>query len=138
KSNKKSIVHYETETPYITTIEDKTVATGKVIPEDEVIIVPQISGIVDGMHVEEGDIVEEGDLIATIKVVPNEAMLSTTEGRVKDSKIVLDNALLEFERSKTLYEKKLISEQAYTTAELNLARAQQNYENAKNDLTIIK
>jgi HlyD family secretion protein len=138
KSNKKSNLHFETETPYTATIEDKTVATGKVIPEDEVIIVPQISGIIDRIYVEEGDIVKEGDLIATIKVVPNEAILSSTEGRVKDAKIVLNNAHLEFERSKTLYEKKLISDQAFTTAELNLSRAQQNFENAKNDLTIIK
>lgn len=138
KSNKKSNVVYETETPFITTIEDKTVATGKVIPEDEVIIVPQLSGIIEKIYVEEGAVVKEGDLLATIQVVPNEAALSSAEGRVKDSKIVLDNAKVEFERSKTLYEKKLISEQAFTTAELNLSRAQQNYENAQNDLMIIK
>ena len=36
KTNSKSIKTYETESPFISSIERKTVVTGKVIPEDEV------------------------------------------------------------------------------------------------------
>ena len=137
-SNRKSVDQFETETAFVTNIENKTVATGKVIPEDEVVIVPQLSGIIDKLFVEEGDVIENGDLIAKIKVVPNEAALSSAEGRVKDAKIVLDNATLEFERSKTLFEKKLISDQAFNNSQLSLSRAQQSLENSKNDFMIIK
>ena len=47
KTNSKSIKSYETESPFITSIQRKTVVTGKVIPEDEVEIKPQISGIIE-------------------------------------------------------------------------------------------
>ena len=43
KSNSKPAIQFETETIFITSIEKKTVATGKVVPEDEVAIKPQIS-----------------------------------------------------------------------------------------------
>ncbi|MDC1523029.1 hypothetical protein N8377_02900 [Flavobacteriaceae bacterium] len=55
KSNSKPAVQYDTETALITSIEMKSVATGKVIPEDEVEIKPQISGIIQTLYVEEGD-----------------------------------------------------------------------------------
>ena len=57
KTNSKSIVEYDTQAPYITSIERKTVVTGKVIPEDEVEIKPQIPGIIESLFVEEGDLV---------------------------------------------------------------------------------
>lgn len=138
KSNKKAVNNFETQTAFIATIENKTVATGKVIPEDDVVIVPQLSGIIDKLYVEEGDIVEAGALIAKIKVVPNEAALNSAEGRVKDAQIVLDNARVEFERNKALHERKLISDQVLSNVQLTLSRAQQNLENAKNDFMIIK
>ena len=46
-NSKKSVVTYETEKPFKATIVKKTVATGKVIPLEEVEIKPQISGIID-------------------------------------------------------------------------------------------
>ena len=72
-----------------TSIEKKTVVTGKVIPEDEVEITPQIQGIIDGIYVEEGDQVNNGDLLAKIKVVPNEQNLNSAEGRLANSRIIL-------------------------------------------------
>jgi HlyD family secretion protein len=54
KTNDKSAIVYETKTIITTSIEKKTVITGKVIPEDEVEIKPQIQGIIDALFVEEG------------------------------------------------------------------------------------
>ena len=51
KSNSKGSIQYETQNPIITSIEMKSVATGKVIPEDEVEIKPQISGIIEKLYV---------------------------------------------------------------------------------------
>ena len=47
KSNSKSLIVYETESLKVLTIENKIVATGKVVPQDEVEIKPQIAGIID-------------------------------------------------------------------------------------------
>ena len=138
KSNNKALVPFETTQMIKATIENKIVATGKVIPEDEVEIKPQIAGIIDDILVKEGDKVKAGDLLVKIKVVPNEQTLNSAEGRVKNSKILLNNSEKEFQRSKTLFSKGIISEQEYNNVELQYSQALQSLENAESDLQIIK
>ncbi len=137
KTNSKSIEEYKTESPFISSVEQKTVVTGKVIPEDEVEIKPQISGIIQELFVEEGDNVNEGDLLAKVKVVPNEGSLNSAKGRVASLKIILDNSKIEYERNKLLFEKEIISKQDFQNASLNFNRASQDLANAKSDLEVI-
>ena len=138
KSNSTSSIVYETQTLITATIEDKIVATGKVLPEDEVNIVPQIAGIIQEILVEEGDELSAGDLIARIKVVPNEQTLNSAEGRVKSAQIVLKNSEIEFGRNKALFSKEIISEQDFNSVTLRYNQDMQNLSNAKSDLQIIK
>ncbi len=138
KSNSKSSITYDTTTAFIASIEKKTVATGKVVPEDEVAIKPQISGIIDVIYLEEGAKVKAGDLIAKVKVVPNEQSLNSAQGRVKNSKISLDNVTIEFKRNKELFEKGVISSQDFNTQKLRMDQATLELENAKADFEIIK
>ena len=138
KTNSRSAITYETSKLSKQTIEEKIVATGSVVPEDEVNIVPQISGIIDEIFVEEGDEVLAGDLLAKIKVVPNEQSLNSAEGRVKTARIVLNNSTKEFERNKKLFDKGVISEQDFNSVELRYNQDQQNLENALSDLQIIR
>ena len=138
QTNSRSAITYETTTLSNQTIEEKIVATGSVVPEDEVNIVPQISGIIDEIFVEEGDEVVAGDLLAKIKVVPNEQSLNSAEGRVKTSRIVLNNSTKEYNRNKKLFDKGVISEQDFNSVELRYNQDQQNLENALSDLQIIR
>ncbi|MCY4561625.1 MAG: efflux RND transporter periplasmic adaptor subunit [Flavobacteriaceae bacterium] len=138
KTNSKSSIVYETDNPEITSIETKTVVTGKVIPQDEVEIKPQISGIIDELFVEEGDLVESGQLLARVKVVPNEQSLNSARGRVNNARIVLRNAEIDFNRNKDLFEKEIISRQEFENSELNFQRAQNDLNNASSDLRIIQ
>lgn len=136
--NSKSAIEFKTETPFTTTIVKKTVATGTVIPEDEVEIKPQISGIIEQIFVEEGKYVKEGDLIAKIKVVPNEQSLNSANGRVITAQLKLDNTTKEFKRNKQLFEKGVIAVQEFNTSELQYNQAKQDVENARKDYQIIK
>ena len=138
KTNTKSLIEYETKTPKILSIENKTVVTGKVIPEDEVEIKPQISGIIEKLFVEEGDLVVNGDLLAKVKVVPNEQSLNSAKGRLSNAKLVLRNAEVEYDRNKQLFDKEIISRQNFDNVELSYNQAKQNVENAKSDLEIIQ
>lgn len=138
KTNTKSLIEYETKTPKILSIENKTVVTGKVIPEDEVEIKPQISGIIEKLFVEEGDLVANGDLLAKVKVVPNEQSLNSAKGRLSNAKLVLRNAEVEYNRNKLLFDKEIISRQNFDNVELSYNQAKQNVENAKSDLEIIQ
>ena len=138
KTNNKSIISYDSQAPMITSIEKKIVVTGKVIPEDEVEIKPQISGIIDVLYVEEGDRVKNGDLLAKVKVVPNEQSLNSARGRLENSKIILKNAAIDFKRNKDLYEKQIISKQDFENVELRYSQAKQDLSNADADLKIIR
>jgi HlyD family secretion protein len=137
KSNGKSAIEYETHNPFISSIEKKTVATGKVIPEDEIEIKPQISGIIDKIYLEEGAKVKAGELIATIKVVPNEQALYQARGRVNNAKVNLSNAELDYNRNKTLFDKGVVSAQDFQNIELAYNQAKLEVQNAQNDYQII-
>lgn len=138
KTNSKSAITYKTEKLFKTTIEEETVITGKIIPEDEVEVKPQIGGIIDRIFVEEGDQVTTGDLIARIKVVPNEQNLNAAKGRVKKAQIALTTRKKEFNRNKALYEKGIISNADFIANELLYNQALQDVLNAESDLKIIR
>ena len=137
-SNTEDVVDYETELPFYTTLDTKIVATGKLNPEEEIELKPQISGIVDKILVEEGDLVQKGDLIAKIRVVPNEQSLVSAQSRIKTAKFSYNNAKTLFDRNKSLYEKGVISRQDFENNELSLNQAQENYTQAQNDYQIIR
>ena len=137
-SNSKEIVDYKVEEPFYDSIDTKAVATGKLNPEEEVELKPQISGIVDKIMVEEGDIVEKGDLIAKIRVVPNEQSLVSANSRIKSARLSADNATTLFNRNKTLFEKGVISKQDFENSELSLNQAMEVLSQAQNDYQIIR
>lgn len=137
KTNSKSAITYDTKTPFISSIELKTVATGKVIPEEEIEIKPQISGILDKIFKEEGDDVRTGDLIATIRVVPNEQALNQSRGRVRNAELALNNLKIEYDRNKSLYDRGVISNQDFNNLQLRYDQAVQEVENARADYRII-
>jgi HlyD family secretion protein len=138
KSNSKSAITYETESPFVSNIEMKTVATGKVVPEDEIEIKPQISGIIQKIYLEEGQKVKSGDLIAVIKVVPNEQALNQARGRVRNAELALNNIKIEYDRNKTLFDKGVISSQDFNELQLQYDQAEQELENAQADYRIIR
>ena len=137
-SNAKDIIDYKTESPFYTSLDTKIVATGKLNPEEEIELKPQISGIVDKILVEEGDLVQKGDLIAKIRVVPNEQALVSAQSRIKTTKFTYDNAKTLFNRNKALYKKGVISRQDFENNELSLNQAEEGYLQAQNDYQIIK
>ena len=137
-SNSKDIVEYKTEQPFYSSVDTKIVATGKLNPEEEIEIKPQISGIVDKILVEEGDLVIKGDLIAKIRVVPNEQALVSAQSRIKTTKLSYNNSKTLFERNKALFDKGYISRQDFENNELSLNQAEEVYNQAKNDYQIIK
>jgi len=138
KSNSKSAITYETKNPFTANIEKKTVATGKVIPEDEIEIKPQISGIIEKIYLEEGAQVKAGDLIAVIKVVPNEQSLNQARGRVRNAEIELSNTEIEYKRNKAIFDKGVISSQDFNTLQLQYDQAIQELDNARADYQIIR
>lgn len=130
--------HFATVMPQVADIKRTTVLNGKIEPRDEIQIKPQISGIISSIEVEAGDFVNEGDVIARIKVIPEASQLSSAQSRIDDAQIECDDARVKFQRSKDLYEKKVISREDYEDAEKTLKKALQDLEYARDSYRIVK
>jgi HlyD family secretion protein len=137
-TNSKAIEDFKVEEPFYTSLNTKTVATGKLNPEEEIELKPQVSGIVDKILVEEGDIVTKGDLIAKIRVVPNEQNLASASSRITSSKLSYNNSKTLYDRNKVLYDKGVISKQDFENSELSLNQSKESLLQAQNDYQIIK
>ncbi|MBO5632062.1 MAG: biotin/lipoyl-binding protein, partial [Aeriscardovia sp.] len=105
KSQPKEIEYTEF-TPKKESIQKTTIITGKIEPRNEVNVKPQISGIISELYKEPGDYVNAGDVIAKVKVIPDMGQLSSAEARVRLADINLQQAKVDFEREKNLYEQK--------------------------------
>ena len=138
QKNNKSVIEYEIETPFKATIVRKSVATGKVVPLEEIEIKPRISGIVDKIFLEEGAKVKKGDLIATVRVVPNVQALNSAQSNVRSANLQRDNAKVLYDRNKELFTKGVIPRQEFEAAELRYNNAKEQSKNATSNLQIIK
>ncbi len=110
-------------------------ATGKVQPEVEVSISPEVAGELIALPFKEGQAVKKGDVIVRIKpdfyvalAAQQEAALASARAASTLSKANLDKAEQDFRRADDLYRKKLISDSDYTVAKTGLDVARANFE----------
>ena len=114
---------YETIVPETADLEKTTVATGKVEPRDEVLIKPQISGIISEVYKEAGQSVKQGEVIAKVKVIPELGTLNSAESRVRLAEINAKQAETDFARVEKLFNDKLISNEEYEKGEVNVKQS---------------
>lgn len=138
KKNAEDPVVYKTEKPSKKTIIKKTVATGSILPLEEVLIKPNISGIIEEIYVEGGDLLKANDLIAKIKIIPNLSSLNNAKNSIHSAKISLDNEKRNFDRQRSLFDKGVISKQELERAEVTYRQALQTYNAANQNYDIVK
>ncbi len=136
--NAEDPIVYETEKASTKSIVKKTVATGSILPLEEVFIKPNISGVIQEVFVKGGDIVKKGDLIAKIKVIPNLSSLNNAKNEIQRNKIGLDDQKRNYERQKSLFDKGVISRQSLEAAEVAYQQAQQAYNAANRNYDIVR
>ncbi len=129
---------FETDSTFVMDIERKTVATGSINPRKEVEIKSQVSGVVDKLFVEAGDVIEAGQLIAKIQIIPDVVALNNAQARLKEATINYKNSEQEMERQKKLFLEKVISEVDYNQQLLTYNLNKQQVEAAENNLELIK
>lgn len=138
QKNRQPTVIYETVQAEIRSISKSTVATGNINPKEEVLIKPNISGIIDVVYVEAGDYIKSGDLIAEIKVVPNVSSLNQANNQIESAKIDLENQKRIFERQQMLFDKGVISANDFDAAQTTYRQAQQTYSSTVQNAEIIR
>lgn len=129
---------YETETPSKQSIVKKAVATGSILPLEEVLIKPNISGVIEEIYVEGGDYVKSGDLLARIKVVPNLNALNDARNAIDEAKINLNDQKRNYERQLSLFNKGVISQADLERAQVTYDQAKQSYGAANKRYDIVK
>ncbi|MEG1580819.1 MAG: efflux RND transporter periplasmic adaptor subunit [Bacteroidaceae bacterium] len=137
KSKPKEIVYHTTEMKK-SDLKRTTVVTGNLEPRDEVLIKPQTSGIISVLYKQAGDEVKKGEVIAKIKVIPDMNSLNTAESRVRLATISEKQAFIDFERTKQLFEDKLVSKEEYEKSQNILKQAKEEKSTAINSLNITK
>ncbi|MBS1620068.1 MAG: efflux RND transporter periplasmic adaptor subunit [Bacteroidetes bacterium] len=134
------------------TIIETVTASGKIYPETEVKISPDISGEITELNVQEGDTVKKGQVLARIyadiyalqkdmaasRVNQSEATVANSEEAIKALKANLDQAQMTYDRNKSLYDQKVISKSELEQYETTLRTAQANYNAAKQNIVSLK
>jgi len=141
KSNSKQSENFLTRKPTIQNMDDKVMATGKIVPKEEIEIKPNIAGIIDKILVDEGDKVTAGQLIATVRIIPNIADVNNAQQEVVNSQLQISNAKMnadnkqkQFAMQEKLYKQGVISKQEYLTSQQDLYSMQQAVRNANQQL----
>ncbi len=129
---------YQIETVTKGSIEKKTVATGKVEPRNEILIKPQMSGIISEVCKEAGDLVAAGDIIAKIQVVPDMVNLSGAESRVSRAQLAAEQSKTNYERDRKLYESQVISKEEFEKVQLQYKNDLEELQAANDNLSLIK
>lgn len=129
---------YEIVSPITMTLERTTIATGKVEPRDEVLIKPQISGIIAEVCKAAGETVKTGEIIAKVKVIPELGQLNAAESRVRLAQINAQQAENEFRRNQRLYDERIISREEYEKDEVAVGQAREELRAAQDNLEIVR
>jgi HlyD family secretion protein len=119
-------------------IEKKTVATGKVEPRNEILIKPQLSGIISEIYKEAGDKVSMGEVIAKIKLIPDMVSLNAAESRVVKAKLAFEQTTRNFERDKKLFSEKVISKDEFEKSQLQFNNDKAELKSAEDNLSLTR
>ncbi|ODS88618.1 MAG: efflux transporter periplasmic adaptor subunit [Chryseobacterium sp. SCN 40-13] len=142
QSNSAKSEVFLTKKPVVENMEDKVMATGKIVPREEIEIKPNMSGIIDKILVDEGDQVTAGQLVATIRIVPNVQNVNAAQQEINNAQLQISNASMnletqqkQFAMQQNLYNQGVISRQEFLTAQQQLQSAQIQLKNARQQLS---
>lgn len=137
KSRKKE-TSYQTVSPEVTDLYKSTIVTGKIEPRDEVLIKPQINGIIAEIYKKAGEQIRKDEVIAKVKVIPEMSSLNSAESSVRMAEINLRQTEKDYQRMKNLYEQKLVSEEEFDKARVTLEQNREELRNREDALNIIR
>lgn len=139
KSQGKTKELYEEVTPTANdSIVKSTVLTGSIEPRDEILVKPNMNGIISELNHLPGDFVQEGELIAKIQMVPDVAMVQSAASRVDAARVDLKRTEEIYKRDKSLYDQQILAKEAYETSLANYRRAKIEYSSAVEQLDITR
>ncbi|HET7810592.1 MAG TPA: efflux RND transporter periplasmic adaptor subunit [Steroidobacteraceae bacterium] len=137
KSQQDPVV-YQTDVPERMTIVKKAVATGKVIPRREIEVKAQVSGVVEKLYVEPGQVVRKGQVLARIALRPSMLNVSQAESQLQSAKLSLQNQASDLERYRALAAQGVISKSQFNTYSTNYDLQKEAVASAENTLALLR
>jgi len=110
---------------------DKALAVGRIEPKNEIAVKSKISGIVSKIYVEVGQEVKIGDPLFDIAPDPTPIEYADAKRQVELQQVNFDNAQREYDRTKSMRDKQLISSQEFD-------KMQATYEDAQLHLKLVQ
>ena len=145
KNSNKDEIKVAIEKSGLHTITETVTASGKIYPETEVKIAPEVSGEITLLNIIEGDSVKKGDVL--VKINPNiyNSMVNQAEASVEQTRATANNtremmaqaesqydlALATYNRNKKLYDQKVISQLEFEQGEASFKSAKATLDAAK-------
>ncbi|QEK50236.1 efflux RND transporter periplasmic adaptor subunit [Pedobacter aquae] len=123
-------------------------ASGKIQPEVEVKLSPEVSGEIVELNVKEGDIVKKGQLLCKIRpdilasgyertvasYNAQKATVASAQQQIVQAQANFKNIEARYKRNQTLYKEKVISAAEYDAVQAEYLTAKSNLETAKQNL----
>ena len=135
--NKQGSGGMKTEAPVKMNIINKRVIEGSLVPHKEVEIKTQLAGILDKLYVAVGDQVTPGTVIARIKALPKSDEVVRAQKTLHLAQLDLEEAAAKYQRSKQLFEKKMLSPEKYEDQVRAWKKARKQATHAQNELDFV-
>lgn len=124
-------IFYATSVAGLSDISNSVTATGSIEPVTEVEVGTQVSGIIDKIYVDYNSVVTKGQLIAEMDRVTLQSELASQQATYDGAKAEYEYQAKNYERSKGLHEKSLISDTEYEQALYNYQKAKSAFDSSK-------
>lgn len=134
KSGDKQVMTYEMTEVSRGDISMYVTATGTIEPVTEVQVGTQVSGIIDKLFVDYNSEVRKGQIIAEMDKVTLESEVKSAQAAYDGNKAEYKFQEKNYNRSRGLYEKKLISDSEYEQAEYNYEMAKSAFHSSEAEL----
>lgn len=114
-----------------------TVLTGSIEPRDEILVKPQMNGIVSELHHLPGDFVHSGDLVARIQMVPDVGTVQNAAARVESAEVRLKQMKEIYERDKQLFDQNILPKEQYERSLADYKSAEIEFNSAEETLQLV-
>ena len=138
KKSRPEVKKYAIEDVAFGNVEKRTVATGKVEPRNEILIKPQVSGIISDLYKEAGQPIKSGDIIAKIKVIPDMVNLNSAESRLSRAQLIFEQTQKNFDRDKKLFNDNIVSKEDFEKSKLQYENDKEELKTAQKNLSLVR
>lgn len=130
-------IEYELVSPEKKDIENVLLLSGFIVPDKSVLVKSHVSGIIENIYIEEGQVLKKGDRIASIRLKPDPLALEQANNVLNLGKLELSNAQEIYERSKPLYDQNILPKIEMKKIEQNVKVAEEKLVSAKRQYEIL-